>query len=544
MRAALSILLSLLLAGCAAYQVVEIDAAKEPFPTQGKLKDSELARFRPHSDLSRPAFFVVHTRHSSQPKEYREFILGSLAQLGITETMDAEEFARMIIERDIDGADASLDLVNLHRVYREVGPYLVMVFNMNSSGDWADHRITVIDPEGKEALFDARRRSVIFAGVDNEVNLPLLNALRDWVIASGGLSDGTERSVVAGPRERTEYGWHIDELSRSTHIASGMRVAGRVAGMAPQQHHAYDGDFLNAGVGFENEAGLWMDFFVYPRFHGMVEPTEEIKASAANSARSSGAKILSVSSGEVGVDGTRRPAFAASMLTTHEDHEVFTWTVIVPTRAWYLKGMASEVVRDGIEPGAEALRVLGLLYSTLGVPEDMFDDGPKDDASGFRESATDACRTQLCHPPRSVPWIGNNSEQEVIELAEPQRIVDDGVVTLYPGDAVLLEAELVDGAIAGLTAVEAVRDPARTIAVRFEQADGNPDTRLQVDNPFDAPLKFQLAALPPGYRDSYPLVSCPVAAGEGGDENWPYAMPRVSVTGFRLLEDGAGACEY
>jgi hypothetical protein len=177
---------ALLLHGCAAHQVAQIDPASQMFPSRIVIPPRDIAINKPYEDLSRAQFVVVRALTNVEHEKYQEFAERSVAQLGLN-VMGPADYARMIEERGITDATATLDPENLRRVYRHVGPFLVMTFLMERAGA-VDHRVLVYDPEGNEALFNARRIGALWASLDVEYSYPMLNLLREWVIASGGLA--------------------------------------------------------------------------------------------------------------------------------------------------------------------------------------------------------------------------------------------------------------------------------------------------------------------------------------------------------------------
>jgi hypothetical protein len=66
---------------------------------------------------------------------------------------------------------------------------------------------------------------------------------------------------------------------------------------------------------------------------------------------------------------------------------------------------------------------------------------------------------------------------------------------------------------------------------------------LSLHNPFNRPLKFNMGIMPMGSDDLYKTSSCPIIAGGGSYEMWPYPIFQVVLGDGRLMNpDDSTAC--
>ncbi|MGN6514002.1 MAG: hypothetical protein ACTHKZ_10595 [Lysobacteraceae bacterium] len=116
-------------------------------------------------------------------------------------------------------------------------------------------------------------------------------------------------------------------------------------------------------------------------------------------------------------------------------------------------------------------------------------------------------------------------------------IVQEAGILVVAGQTVYVEADVEDGRLVNLRAVDAVVHPEKTITAHLEQsADGG--MLLTLRNPFKAALKFRMGMMPLASDALYATSSCPVVAGGGSYEMWPYPIFQVLLGEGRLLGDG------
>ncbi|MBI2381471.1 MAG: hypothetical protein HYV16_12025 [Gammaproteobacteria bacterium] len=116
-------------------------------------------------------------------------------------------------------------------------------------------------------------------------------------------------------------------------------------------------------------------------------------------------------------------------------------------------------------------------------------------------------------------------------------VVQDGSVTVLPGEELFLEAEVLGGKLAGLKAVERNRNPGRTLVLKFQQVDKGLDMVLTVRNPFAQTLKYQLIA-DDGAGKLSNSPSCPVKPGDTTYETWEQPVFQAILMDFKLLPMG------
>jgi hypothetical protein len=104
------------------------------------------------------------------------------------------------------------------------------------------------------------------------------------------------------------------------------------------------------------------------------------------------------------------------------------------------------------------------------------------------------------------------------------------------GQTVYIEADVVDGKLTNLVAVETVTHPDKTITAEFVQNDDN-GMFLTVNNPFRKMLRFDMGIMPLGRDDLYKTSSCPVPSGLRSIEHWPYPIFQVALGNGRFLEE-------
>jgi hypothetical protein len=118
-------------------------------------------------------------------------------------------------------------------------------------------------------------------------------------------------------------------------------------------------------------------------------------------------------------------------------------------------------------------------------------------------------------------------------------VVQPGLVSLYAGEAVTLEADVEGDRLTNLRVVSSELHPDRTIHLELVQRPlpGSPSAMLlTVRSGFSRPLKYSLGMMLLNERSDqvYSTSSCPVFTG--AFESWPHAIFQLVFTDFQLLD--------
>ena len=161
------------------------------------------------------------------------------------------------------------------------------------------------------------------------------------------------------------------------------------------------------------------------------------------------------------------------------------------------------------------------------------------DADSVRKDLEDLCRTTLCRKPTLIRLTLPEGELFEMTPALPTPILAGHLVTVYPGETVMIEAKEEDGNLVELTAVSKISHPNRTLVFKFSQeptiGDGT-GMLLVVYNPFSGILKYRLGMMVPSSEDIYSTSVCPIHAGKSSYESWPHPIFQVVATDFRFID--------
>ncbi len=154
------------------------------------------------------------------------------------------------------------------------------------------------------------------------------------------------------------------------------------------------------------------------------------------------------------------------------------------------------------------------------------------------------CAEILCRDPMTVRLVTGSGETHETTFDQPLPIVIKGkAVTIFPGEEIFVEAEVVGGRLVNLQAVEAVRSPVRTLTLNLAQQDDG-GMLFTAINPFPTLLKYHLQMMLPTSDALKKTSSCPVMP-DGGFvfEHWPHPIFQLVLTDPRLDAE-ASRCEY
>ena len=114
--------------------------------------------------------------------------------------------------------------------------------------------------------------------------------------------------------------------------------------------------------------------------------------------------------------------------------------------------------------------------------------------------------------------------------------------SVLAGQTVYIEADVVDGKLVNLIAVDKISAPDKTVSATFEQVDGK-GMMLTITNPFQKLLKFSMGIVPLDQKQLIKTTSCPIGAGVRSVELWQDPISQVVLIGGHLLPDGSStAC--
>jgi hypothetical protein len=149
------------------------------------------------------------------------------------------------------------------------------------------------------------------------------------------------------------------------------------------------------------------------------------------------------------------------------------------------------------------------------------------------------CRTVLCRPVSVIRLRMKDGKNFESVLPQATPIVSGGMVTILPGETVMVEAKLVNGSLVELTAVSKILHPERTLTFQLKQepklADGL-GMVLTVRSPFPGATKYRLGMMLPSGDRILKTSSCPIDAGKPVFESWPHPIFQLVATGFRVVK--------
>ena len=177
------------------------------------------------------------------------------------------------------------------------------------------------------------------------------------------------------------------------------------------------------------------------------------------------------------------------------------------------------------------------LPTCLALAQDSASPPPSQEEVEKRMCAETACQRDL----RVTLKKKDGSTYDQTFKAFPAVVQDFGI-TVVAGQTVHVEAELVDGKLANMHVVDAVRHPEKTLTASFTQnKDGG--MLLAVSNPFGETIRFRMGIMPLDADELYATSSCPIGAGQKNFEMWPYPIFQVVLGDGRVLAKGeSGAC--
>ena len=167
-----------------------------------------------------------------------------------------------------------------------------------------------------------------------------------------------------------------------------------------------------------------------------------------------------------------------------------------------------------------------------------------DPVAGLKD---DICQQVACRAPTTVRlWTEDGAVLEGV--LPPGPYVLDDVINVLAGESLKVETAPSESGFLTLRYAGTDGDPDRTLTVSLEQmvSDSGNEMIFSIENPLQLPVKFRLAANPPGSPDLIYTRTCPVAPGDWSFEKWPGPIAQLVVFDVQVLEADASleaACD-
>lgn len=172
----------------------------------------------------------------------------------------------------------------------------------------------------------------------------------------------------------------------------------------------------------------------------------------------------------------------------------------------------------------------------------------KADGSGSGADFDALCQTVECRGPTTVVLVKEDGTRfEWSKLRVYPVVQNDNWVTIFPGETLLLEADVSGDRLVNLRSVKENKNPERTLVFDFKQGfTGKTDMLLTVKNPFPRTVKYRLGMQLLDKDGLLKTSSCPVIAGGSAFEMWPHPIFQLVVLEFNLLPGNptTATCEW
>lgn len=186
-KAFVVLVIGVFLVGCTvAYKQPQIDLRSRSYPTSTTIDPKNVTKNVHYRDITRVKFVVLRTDSNNNPAGHRQFMEGVFRSLGFSDVLDDAGFAQRIIGSGMKVSGAgTYDLLTLHEIAKELGPFLVVDAGLwlGASTNWRNY-LKITDPEMPDVLVSFDYTRLAFLSVESEFVYPTANFIRDWYLAS------------------------------------------------------------------------------------------------------------------------------------------------------------------------------------------------------------------------------------------------------------------------------------------------------------------------------------------------------------------------
>jgi len=153
----------------------------------------------------------------------------------------------------------------------------------------------------------------------------------------------------------------------------------------------------------------------------------------------------------------------------------------------------------------------------------------------FSHAQTDKTNTR---PPFELKVFVTDSTVYDAQMKETQYVVHPGVLEIFPGDSILVEADVLKDSLVNLHVVTQTSNPKKTLLITFNQtgSGNNRQMMLKIVNPFDRYLNYSANILPVQTKKWTSTSINPVYPHIVSYELWHYAIAAILLHDFYLKQ--------
>jgi hypothetical protein len=188
---------ALLLSACADVKPKPMDPSSGLFPTMTILDKDAVRLSKPFDPKFKHLVYVKVP--DEKPKEFSQFYVTELRNSKLFDQVaNKSDLEAIVIQRNLtDRVPNVSDMVGLHRLAEEIGPFLVVEPYFQFRGGYSyTGQLTAIDPASGQTVLLLQQNAFNWAGLDSPLVYPLLNGFVQW--ARGG-SIQTKAGAVTPP---------------------------------------------------------------------------------------------------------------------------------------------------------------------------------------------------------------------------------------------------------------------------------------------------------------------------------------------------------
>lgn len=138
---------------------------------------------------------------------------------------------------------------------------------------------------------------------------------------------------------------------------------------------------------------------------------------------------------------------------------------------------------------------------------------------------------------KSLNLIINDSSTYEINITNNPIIIGDSIIQMYPGEKILIEADIFKGRIRNLKTVTEINNIDRTLVFEFKQVTEGREHKqmvLQVTNPFNKDLQYNAQLYLYKHKKWVQSSVAPVRSKNTTFELWPDLISSITIGDMHL----------
>ena len=182
-RKLLTILSLFIISGCTTFfNPLNIDEATGRFPASVDVDKKYIKIYHPFAGIQQVHYVYLRAYSPFGQDKFYEFMKDALLKIGFKITYNEKELSQRVIASGLSNYVTNIsDLISLNNLAKATGPFLILECNTFRLTDVVYRfDLQLIDPLSGDTYLEISRIRTAWLDIDQEINYPILNVIKQW----------------------------------------------------------------------------------------------------------------------------------------------------------------------------------------------------------------------------------------------------------------------------------------------------------------------------------------------------------------------------